>query len=160
MTHSNFFTRSEGFRKSGRRSRLERPRELVIWTGVGDPPTAGHEKEKGRGGLMGERHLVPKHNQRGQAPTPSARLFGADSSAPHPIVSPPCSSCKWEEFVSPLPWGRGFGVSAFSSISMCGSAALSCGKALPLLAFTIQLPVFRRGCASPVEAQPQPRNMI
>ena len=37
-----------------------------------------------------------------------------------------------------------------------GSAALSCGKALPFRAFAIQFSGFRRGCASPVEAQPQP----
>jgi hypothetical protein len=40
---------------------------------------------------------------------------------------------------------------------LCGSAALSCGKALPFQAFPTQLLFFRRGCASPVEAEPPPR---
>jgi len=46
------------------------------------------------------------------------------------------------------------------SAVISGFAALSCGKALPFRAFTIQLLAFRRGYASPVEAQPQPTNKI
>jgi len=37
---------------------------------------------------MGERHLVPKHYQRGRALTLIARLFGGGSSAPNEIVPP------------------------------------------------------------------------
>ena len=40
----------------------------------------------------------------------------------------------------------------------CGSAALSCGKAAPFRAFATLSLLCRRGCASPVEAQPQLRN--
>jgi len=46
----------------------------------------------------------------------------------------------------------------FSSVGICGSAALSCGKTLPFRTFAIQLLVFRRGSASPAEAKPQPIN--
>jgi len=41
-----------------------------------------------------------------------------------------------------------------------GSAALSCGKALPFRLTARQFQVLRRGYASPVEAQPQPGNKI
>jgi hypothetical protein len=43
---------------------------------------------------------------------------------------------------------------------LCGSAALSCGKALPFRACTYPTKRFWRGCASPLEAQPQPQANI
>jgi hypothetical protein len=52
--------------------------------------------------------------------------------------------------------GRKTGVPTVCLVIACGSAALSCGKAPPFPATWF----FRRGFASPVEAQPQPRNKI
>ena len=41
-----------------------------------------------------------------------------------------------------------------------GSAALTCGKALPFRPAPTRILFFRRGCASPVEAQPQPAGIV